>query len=191
METNPYVNVAKLFDAIVADIKEQFPDLVNVQFFPDDPEDRVQLPVPACLLDVSEMEVDMEEDPGTQQVAARFSFSAFLVISGLQDGNTKLAIRLLAASLVSFLRLRHWRDPDDPSKCLPTDPAIPIGAYRDDFDPRLDRYEVWRVDWEQIVYLGESVWAGGAFLPTGIWLGQSPEIGAAHVDKYERIDNGQ
>jgi len=192
----PETDLALFIQAIIKDIKERFPSLVNVEFFPDEPEANTRMPVPACLLDVSEMEVDLDEDPGTGQTPTRLSFSAFLVISGLQDGNTKLQIRLMAAALVSWLKMRHWRDPRDPGteeepNHLPSDPAMPVGAYRDDFDPRLDRYEVWRVDWEQVIYLGKSDF-DSSFLPSRVWLGLAPDIGAEHREDYVEITgNGQ
>lgn len=190
-ENYPQLDLAVFFEAIVKDIKERFPSMVNVEFFPEEPEANRHMPVPAILLDVSEMEVDMEMDPGTEQVATRLSFSAFVIISGLQDGNTKLNIRLQAAALVSWLNMRHWNDPNNPGEFLPSDPARPVGAYRDDFDPRLDRYEVWRVDWEQVVYLGQSVF-DTTFKPSRIWLGLAPDIGEGHKDDYvELTGNGQ
>lgn len=196
MDNYPVLDLAVFFDAIVADIKARFPSMVNVEFFPDEPEANTRMPVPAILLDVSEMETDAENDPGTEQSPMKLSFSAFIIISGLQDGNTKLQIRLLAAALASWLKLRLWRDPsnpgdDDNPNYLPSDPAMVLGAYRDDFNPALDRYEVWRVDWEQVVYLGESVF-DTTFLPDHVWLGLAPEIGLEHKDKYtELTDDGQ
>lgn len=187
----PDLDLAQFFDAIVTDVKARFPSMVNVEFFPDEPEANKKMPVPAILLDVSEMEADTESDPGTEQLAVRMSFSAFIVISGLQDGNTKLQIRLLAAALVSWLRMRHWRDPsnpgtDDEPNYLPSDPAVPMGAYRDDFNPALDRYEVWRVDWEQTLYLGHSVF-DTTFLPSTVWLGLAPDIGEGHQADYVKV----
>lgn len=190
-ENYPQTDLAVFFDAIVTDIKARFPSMVNVEFFPDEPEANTRMPVPAILIDVSEMEADSESDPGTEQLAVRMSFSAFVIISGLQDGNTKLQIRLLAASLVSWLNMRLWRDPSDPGtdddpNYLASDPARPIGAYRDDFDPRLDQYEVWRVDWEQVLYLGQSAF-DTAFLPTTVWLGLDPNIGEGHKQDYIQV----
>jgi hypothetical protein len=196
MDNYPALDLSVFFDAIEADIKARFPSMVNVEFFPDEPEANTRMPVPAILLDVSEMDVDSEIDPGTEQLPTKLSFSAFIIISGLQDGNTKLQIRMLAAALVSWLKFRHWRDPSNPGtdeepNYLPSDPAMPLGAYRDDFNPALDRYEVWRVDWEQNVYLGESVF-DTSFLPSHVWLGIAPEIGLEHKDKYTEITgNGQ
>lgn len=42
------------------------------------------------------------------------------------------------------------------------------------------------VTWNQIVRIGESVWVGGE-RPAEVWLGLSPEIGAAYVDKYVEV----
>lgn len=196
MDNYPVLDLAQFFEAIVADIKARFPSMVNVEFFPDEPEANTRMPVPAILLDVSEMEVDGEMDPGTEQLATKLSFSAFIVISGLQDGNTKLQIRQLAAALVSWLKFRHWRDPSNPGddempNYLPSDPATVLGAYRDDFNPALDRYEVWRVDWEQTIYLGESAF-DTTFLPDHVFLGLAPDIGLPHKDDYvELTGNGQ
>lgn len=194
MENYPELNLADVFKAIENDIKKRFPSLVNVVFFPDEPQSSTQMPVPACLLDVSEMEVDLEVDPGTEQLPVRLSFSAFMVISAMTDGNTKLQIRLMAAALVSFLKFRHWVDHNSPGtdnepNYLPSDPAIPVGAYRDDFTPGMDRFEVWRVDWEQVFYFGKSVF-DTSFLPSRVWLGLSPDIGEGKESEYTELNNG-
>lgn len=43
------------------------------------------------------------------------------------------------------------------------------------------------VTWEQALRVGQSVWVGGQ-TPTEVWLGLSPEIGAAHINQYEQLN---
>lgn len=43
------------------------------------------------------------------------------------------------------------------------------------------------VTWEQTLRVGQSVWVGGQ-TPTEVWLGLSPEIGAAHINQYEQLN---
>nr|VFJ67599.1 MAG: hypothetical protein BECKFW1821B_GA0114236_11329 [Candidatus Kentron sp. FW] len=49
-------------------------------------------------------------------------------------------------------------------------------------------YDSWYATWEQTVYLGESVWNLEGVIPEKIYLGRSPEIGAAHEQDYTFLD---
>ena len=45
------------------------------------------------------------------------------------------------------------------------------------------------VKWEQEFHIGEFVWDDGGILPSEIYVGFAPYIGAAHEDKYIRADH--
>jgi hypothetical protein len=165
---NTEVDLNKLHDAIVADIRAKFPSLQTVEFYYGDsvPGDRSRLQTPACLLSLTEFEKEPEEDPGTEQLPVLAHFEAELVLS-FKTLNPKKQIRLLAAAFSAWVHDRRWRDPDNPDKTLATGAAVVVGAYPDDFagmssgqkDKPLDQFEIWRVEWRQQIDLGESVWA--------------------------------
>src|SRR5690606_27856540 len=110
------VGLDALHAAIVADIKAAFPALATVEFYRET-SDRVRLELPACLLELSEMELAEDEDPGTEQTAVEARFEARLII-GFRTPDAKVEIRKLAGAFAAFLRHRRWTDPNDPPKKL-------------------------------------------------------------------------
>lgn len=176
MNANTEVDLGVLHDAIVADIKAEFPSLVTVEFYR---EDRKDLPKPACLLELSELEALPDDDPGTEQLAVMAKFEAELVI-GFRTPKAKQSIRLLAAALAAWLRKRKWTNYSGTSPKLPTGAAEVIGAYQDDFnmmgrdgDKGLEQYEVWRVEWQQIIHLGKTVWTDEGVVPSDVFVRES------------------
>lgn len=191
MNANTNLDLAVLHDSIVADIKAQFPDLVTVEFYRAEEgqgEDaRKTLPVPACLLELSEMPADPDRDPGTEQLAVTATFEARLIIDSLKTHNAKLSVRILAAAFSAWLRLRRWDNAALPGKKLPTGPAYVMGAYPDDFSPELDRYEVWRVEWQQEIHLGSTVWTDEGETPSNPVFSWSPDIGPGNEESYTEV----
>lgn len=176
MDRNTEVTLDQVHDGIVDTIKAQFPDL-HVEAYRLD---RKALPLPACLVELTELEVVPELDPGTGQLAANATFEAQLVIGFRQPNkNPKREIRNLAAALAAFARLQRWG--------CKIGPAMVVGAYRDDFEPELDQYEVWKVEWQQIIHLGETVWKGGNPPPTEVLVGEAPLIGTDYADEYGQV----
>ena len=102
-----------------------------------------------CLLDLAEMDAS-EFDPGTTQQAVTARFEAEFIIKSLQD-DSRLLIRTLAGSFAAFLR-RQVRWPGVVNGGIKV-----TGCYKDDFNPELDQFEVWRVEWMQDVWLGAGV----------------------------------
>lgn len=174
------VTLEQLHDAIVDAIKLQFPDLQTVEFYSDQRTDAI--PKPACLLELSEMDAAPDLDPGTEQIALDCRFEARFVI-GFRTVKAKLEVRKLAGAFAAWLRKENHR------WGLPVAPAQVIGCYQDDFSPDLDQYECWRVEWRQVIHLGESVWNDepGAEVPTTVYVGFEPDVGPAHIDDYVQL----
>lgn len=171
MNANTEISLEELHDKIVAAIRAKFPNLQTVEFYR---EDREQLPVPACLLDMAEFE-DASQDPGTGQLAVTMRFEADFIL-GFRTEHAKLSARVLAAAFSQFISQRRWPG-------CPVGKAQAIHAYRNDFKPELDQYEVWTVEWRQEVNLGETVWKDTT-TPTQIFIGFTPKIGKDHVADY-------
>lgn len=171
-------DIVGLYAAIVAAISAQFPTLATVEF-DDAGEDRELPPVPACLLQLTEFEAEPDLDPGTDQICVMARFEAELVL-GFRTPEVKRSARVLAAAMCAFLhKLRHF--PNGKAGAIEV-----LGAWPSQFKPQLDQYEVWRVEWRQPLYLGESVWAAEAegTTPSNPVYSWSPEIGTGHDDKY-------
>lgn len=178
MDANTNITLEVIYAAIEADIKAQFPALVTVEF---DREDRKNLPKPACLLSLTEFESSPNDDPGTEQLCVLASFEAELIITfaGL---NQKKKIRKLAANMAAWLHNRRWSTPGylgEPGRSgskLPTGPCIVGGAYPDDFQPELDQFEIWRVEWSQLIHLGDTVWTNEGVTPSEVFSNGEPLV---------------
>jgi len=170
---NTVTTLEAVHEGIVAAIKAQFSTLKTVEAYRLD---RKNLPVPACLVELTELDGAMEIDPGTEQLAVNARFEARFVIGFRQGANNpKLEVRKLAAAFAAFARLNRWG--------CPIGPADVIGCYQDDFDPELDQFECWRVEWQQVIHLGDTIWKDDGEVPTP-FFSWSPEIGAGHANDY-------
>ena len=176
MNANTEVTLDQVHDGIVAAIRSQFPDLKTVEAYRLD---RKNLPVPACLVELNEMDAVPDLDPGTEQLAVMAKFDALFVI-GFRQGakNPKLEVRKLASAFASFARLQRWG--------CPIGPAEVLGIYPDDFDPELDQFECWRVEWQQVIHLGTGIWKDEGTVPTPVfsWV---PLIGEANEPAYQPV----
>ena len=97
--------------------------------------------------------------------------------------NAKREVRKLAMAFAAWLYLRRWTG-------IVTDSAHVKGCYRDDFNPDLDQYEVWRVEWTQVMYAGANAWADtSAPLAAGdqVMAGYAPNIGAGNAPDYTQV----
>lgn len=171
---NTTTTLDAVHEGIVSTIREAFPQLKTVEAYRLD---RKNLPVPACLIELTEMETGVDPDPGTEQLAVLARFEAQFVIGFRQAGllNPKLEVRKLAAAFASFAKFQRWG--------CPIGPAEIVGIYGDDFDPELDQFEVWRVEWQQVIHLGETVWAGDGEVPTP-YFSYTPIVGTDYEAEY-------
>lgn len=176
MNANTEVTLDKVHDGILAAIRAQFPALRTVDAYRLD---RKSLPTPACLVELTEMEADMADDPGTEQLAVMARFEARFVLPFRQGAkNARLEVRKLAAAFAAFARLNRWG--------CPIGPAEVLGAFPDDFDPELDQFEVWRVEWQQVIHLGSTVWKDDGVVPVPV-ASWSPDIGPGHEADYQPL----
>lgn len=151
MSANTELDLDQLHQAIIDKIAAQFPEFVTVDDYSDD---RTRLNTPACLVELTDMEGAPDDDPGTEQLAVTARFEARIII-GFRQLNAKRQIRKLAAALGAFVHQQRWGLPVSPAELLTITP--------DEFSPELDQFEVWRVEWQQVVHLGLSVWDGESF----------------------------
>lgn len=199
MNANTEIDLEVLEAAIAADIKAQFPDLRTVEFYRDD---RKTIPVPAVLLELVEWEADEENDPGTEQLAVLANFEAEIIIGfrGTPQRKAKAAIRALASAIGAWMHNRRWNDPNNPGKKLPTGPVQIVGAYPDDFagmgagqrDTGLDKFETWRVTWQQKVHLGQSVWKDTGTTPVMLFTRETVlPFPPGDIEPYEQASQNE
>jgi hypothetical protein len=176
MDRNTEVTLDQVADAIVATIAAKFPDL-HVEAYR---KDRRGLPVPACLVEMTGFDPD-ETDPGTGQLAVMATFEALFVIGFRQPGkNPKREVRKLAAAFAAFCRLQRWG--------CKIGPAEVLGAHPDDFDPDLDQFDCWCVEWQQVIHLGETVWTNDGVQPTAVFVSGQAPFGPDGEGNYQRVN---
>ncbi len=164
-----------LHDGIRGSIAAAFPDLATVE---DYREDRRSLPLPAVLIELVDMEPDPDLDAGTEQLGVVLRFELQIVI-GFRAPNAKREIRKLAAALAQHVNGQRWGQRVGPARV--TD------ITREDFAPELDKYEVWRIEFEQTGAIGNSVWTNDGTTPREVLTSWSPEVGPAHVAAYRAV----
>lgn len=179
---DPGVDLNQLHDNIVAAIAGQFPALQTVEAYREETE-RVTLRAPACLVELFELEAVDDQDHGTEQLPMMARFEARLII-GFREANAKREVRKLAAALAKFIRHQRW------GLGANVAPAEVMGCYPDEFDPALDQYEVMRVEWQQVVYVGENVWTGEGVPVTEVLYSWAPKIGLPFRDNYRTLEEG-
>ena len=174
---NTEIDLDAVHQSILDAISGQFPALVTVA---DYREDRKRLPLPAVLVELADLEAVPEEDPGTGQLAIRARFEARVII-GFRAANAEREIRKLSGALGAFVHHNRWGQKIGPAEVLAIGP--------DSFDPDLDQYVVWAVEWQQIVHLGQTAWTNDGEVPETVLYSWSPEIGPEHEADYASLDD--
>lgn len=174
------VNLDQLHQAMLGKIAAQFPDLQTVE---DYSQSRERFTAPACFVELTQMDAG-EADPGTEQLQVTARFEAHLII-GFRQPSAKRSIRTLAGAFSVFLRNQRWGLPVGPARFVAASPDEVAGIGRN--AESLDQYEVWTVEWEQEVHLGESVWQGDDTLISEVYVGYAPATGPNHIDDYTRV----
>lgn len=173
---NTPVNIETLHAAIKAALQAQYPT-ANVDFYPRPGE---KITTPAILIDLDDIISADPDEIGTGQLYATLNFNAYCVMA-YKAGN-KLALRSMAAAVLSFVRGKRWNSP--------IGAATTAGAYPDQFAGDGKEYEVFRVEFSHEVILGNDVWSSTGILALEVYLGFAPDIGPAHIGDYELVHQG-
>lgn len=172
-QPNTEIDLDGLTDAIVAAISVAFPVFAVVAAYR---EDYTSMPTPACLIELADLEP--QPDIGTEQLPVMARFEA-RVVMGFRAPDVKRAVPKLAAALALCVNKSRW--------ALPVEPAAVTAIERDEFDPDLDQFEVWRVDWQQTIHIGPSIWGDEGAPPSQVLGSWAPDIGPANEDEYVDI----
>ncbi|KIC14058.1 hypothetical protein [Leisingera sp. ANG-Vp] len=167
-----------LHEAILDKIRAQFPALETVE---DYDADRKELEVPAVLLELVDMEAAPDADGGSGQLPVVCKWAARVVFSFAQE-NVQREIRKLAGALGVLVHQNRWGQPVSPATVTVIGP--------DAFDPAFDKFEVWAVEWDQQIDLGENVWSGEGITPDRVMVGFSPDTGPGNEPTYQELPGG-
>lgn len=161
------IDLKALHDAINARLSAAFPDC---HVFTDYRRFEKTVPTPAILVELAELPTSDLRDTGTGQYHVDLMFEARCVCRNL-DGKGTLAVRALALAVAGYIHETKWgiKTPGDPNQSeteiQPVSPALVAGAFPDVWEPDIDTYESFRVEWEHSAYAGVDAFIGPHFLP--------------------------
>lgn len=170
-------------EAISARLKEVFPGLKACEVHPgrfDEPElKRTATRTPALF--VACIGVGKIEPVETEQVDVDLLLGAFVVTASTPALPRDAAARNLVEAILLMLPTERW----GLAGCGEAKEAHAENLYGSGSDAQ--GVALWAVGWRQKLRLGTSVWAGGT-LPAQLYLGITPDIGAAHVNDYVAVE---
>ena len=165
-----FTQIQQYQDAIESKIKARFPVFNTVKPFP---QERLhgEITLPAFLYEINELEAAPSHDGGSGQAPVDVRVECHLLFS-FTDRDINRRAPALAADVLAFAHKQRWG--------VPCEPCETIGAAPDSFNPELEQYCVWRVDWHQVLDLGDNVWANDpdAHPPTQIFVGEDTPVPA-------------
>ncbi len=165
----------QLHEAMKAEISKQIPVLSTVEAY--NPGYRDAIKTPAVLLEIVDMEPGRKTGDGRLPVTAMFVAHCCLSV---KTERVELEVRNFAAKLMQVIDRNRWGLGDA------VEQPVDLGACPGLFKPDDKGFESWVVVWKQTVHLGD-VWQDADFLPTDVYIGEAPNIGAAHKDDYEKV----
>ena len=166
------------FHAAVTDyLRDNVEWLQHVDYYP---EIKTEVPAPCAFFSVADWEL-----AGEQSMNGQLSVvlnCELLVVFGIAETSYQLDVRNAAMALCLKIRDNRWG--------LPVDPAVLSSAAPDAFNPELDSYAVWRIEWRQQIDVGVDQFAGAGVLPSKVLVGYSPDTGLGNEDKYHDVTGG-
>jgi len=153
-------NPNELTELIIEKIRQNFTSLQTVADYAVY-ENAIQ--TPACFVEFEQAE--LSKDVGTEQLPMTCRVIIRLIL-GFNSPTVQKELRNLSISMANFIHQNRWGHPD-------TSPAKLLGCYPDDFEPNAERYKVWKVEFEQDVLFGQSIWTNEGVIPTEITIGET------------------
>jgi hypothetical protein len=164
------------FAAVKADFAAYLPQLRTVSVRRPDSGD---IETPAILID---MEFgDIGEDVGDGRDPVRCRMTAHCVLS-VETPQVEIEVREFAVAVARRVR----RNKFGMGALVDFPEGVEVGP--GEFRPGKKGFDSWCVSWEQTVYLGDDVWAGGT-TPGRVFVGVAPFSGEPHIDKYVEVDH--
>ncbi len=165
--------ITDLHNAILAEITSKIAGIETSGFYP---KLRTAIKTPAVFIDLASMEPGA--DPGTGELALIARFEARVVV-GSSD-NACLQVRELATEVARIINKNNFG--------LNVKAAALVSIAPDHFRPEIDAFEIWLVEWQNEIHIGQSVWDGVGIMPEQIFLGYVPFVGIGNEDKYIKVN---
>ena len=163
-------------DTVVSQLAVQFPTIKTVAA---EDEGRKELPVPALIVQFSEIEPDPDADPHTGQFPCRLRVEARIVL-GHRTPRVRREVIKAAGAIASFVHSNRLG--------VKWGAAVVIAVEPDEFAPLAETFDIWRVEWAHTLNLGESYFVDDGVTPTIVLTSWSPEIGIPNEGAYVAED---
>lgn len=164
--------ITDLHHAIVGELTSKIEGIETSGFYP---KIREAIKAPAIFVDMTSLEPG--QDPGTGEVAYIARFEARCMVGTSDEAN--LQVRELAAEAGRIIYKNSFG--------VHVKPADLLTIGNDGFNPELDAYEVWLVEWEHEIHVGESIWTNEGVCPQEIYVGFAPCIGEEYEEEYTLV----
>ncbi|WP_299144119.1 hypothetical protein [uncultured Tateyamaria sp.] len=170
------IDLGAALETVVAAIAAEFGTFKAVEA---EDEKRKGLPVPAILVQISELEPDPDMDPHTGQFPCLVHLEARIVM-GHRTPRVRREVVKAAGALAAFLHNSRLGVAWGAAKVIAVDP--------DDFAPLAETFDIWRVEWVHSADIGESYFVDEGVTPHQVLASWSPDIGPDNEPEYEEIE---
>lgn len=135
---------------------------------------------PTILLEVSNIEVDQNQKGSAGVVWLKVNYQAHCILPK-QTGDETIACLDLASVVIKTVNQNRWGL---------SNVGIPtmLTGYPSYHSSSIPSIESFVVAWWQLVAV-DSSWSLSQVVAEEIYLSEAPEIGAAHIDKYEKLED--
>lgn len=155
-------------------LKEKLTWLNSVTSYP---ETETALTTPCAFFQVMDWD-KADKQPMNGQLGVVLKCQLIAVL-GVDDPAHQLEIRQAAMAVSMAV--------DGARFGLPVDPAVLVSAQPDAFNPELDAYAAWSIEFNHRIDVGVDEYKPEGLTPTVVRVGYSPDIGDDNADKYEQV----
>lgn len=164
-----------LFEAIKEKVKARFGSKINtIEIY--EPMKNKKIKSPAVLIELVDMKTGHRKSGGFFALDVEFVAHCIL---GIQTKNVAVQVANFGAAFVLLLDRQKWGFSN-------VETPVDVSAVPGMFKPDDDGFESMAVSWVQTIHIGNE-WQLPDDMPSDVYLGAAPNIGADHQDKYEKI----
>jgi hypothetical protein len=166
--------IEAVHEGICAALRAGLPGLQDVVDY--GVEDTLQTPL--AVVRLAGMERAGEADDGTERLWVTCRWEVFLVLAARVPG-VERELRRMAETVAGLTQGNRFGVSAMPAQFLAAGP--------NEFEPTFSGALAWRVEFEQDVPVGESVWEGEGVPVEQVMVSYVPLVGAEHEDKYTEV----
>lgn len=171
-DNHPPLDLDGALARIVARCAETF---TNFKTVVAEDETRQKLELPAILIQLSELEPDLENDPHTGQFPCLVHIDARIVM-GHRTPRVRREVAKAAGALAAFAHKNRFGTAWGEARILSVEP--------DDFAPHADQYDIWHIEWVHAAQLGPHYIERAEGLPAQVLMSWAPDVGPDHENSY-------